>query len=133
MQKIYVLFFLLLTGMAQAQKGAVRGKVTDASDGSPLPGVSILEKGTTNGTTTDAQGAFTLQVSPGATLAFSFIGYQSQELAVGSQSVLDVSLKPESTTLTDVVVIGYGTIEKRDVTGSIASVNNKEFKDQPTT
>ena len=128
-----MLFFLLLAGMAQAQKGAVRGKITDASDGSPLPGVSILEKGTTNGTTTDAQGAFNLQVSPGATLAFSFIGYQSQELAVGSQSVLDISMKPENTTLTDVVVIGYGTIEKRDVTGSIASVNNKEFKDQPTT
>ena len=133
MQKIYTIMFVLAAVLAQAQKVSIRGKVTDASDGSPLPGVSILEKGTTNGTSTDSQGVFNLQVGQGATLAFSFIGFQAQEVAVGSQSVIDISLKAESTTLTDVVVIGYGTIEKRDVTGSIASVNNKDFKDQPTT
>ena len=116
-----------------AQKIEIRGKISDASDGSPLPGVSILEKGTTNGTTSDLDGNYQLTVSSGAIIAYSFIGYQNQEIATGNQNIINISLNTDNVTLSDVVVIGYGTIEKRDVTGSIASLNNKEFKDQPTT
>ncbi|MFZ9982358.1 MAG: SusC/RagA family TonB-linked outer membrane protein, partial [Cyclobacteriaceae bacterium] len=90
------------------------------------------EKGTTNGSATDQQGIFNLSVSQGATIIISFIGYQSQEITVGTQTSFTVQMESDVVTLKDVVVIGYGTIEKRDVTGAIGSISNKDFRDQPT-
>lgn len=132
MQTRIILLLLLMSFSSIAQKISIRGTVTDRSDGSPLPGVSILEKGSSNGTATDQQGAFNLSVNQNAILIFSFIGYQNQEINVGTQTTFNIQLDADVVTLKDVVVIGYGTMEKKDVTGSIGSISAKDFKDQPT-
>jgi len=112
--------------MAMAQQ-VVTGIVTSADDGSPLPGVNILEKGTTNGTVTDVDGTFRISVGSNATLALSFVGYTTQEVAVGAQTSIKVSLQPDITSLSEVVVVGYGTVQKKDLTGSVAQVSSKDF------
>ena len=105
----------------------VTGKVTD-SQGRTLPGVSVVIKGTTTGTITDMNGNFTFQdVSSNATLVFSFVGMKSAEIAVGDQSVINVSLSESSTALNEVEVIGYGTVKKQDATGSVATVSSSDF------
>jgi TonB-dependent starch-binding outer membrane protein SusC len=135
MRKFYMLFLSLLmmaSAYAQDAKVTVKGKVTDPTDGNSLPGVSIIEKGTINGASTDVDGDYSVKISPNATLVFSYVGYKTQEIIVGSRTNVDVSLIQDTEQLTDVVVIGYGTQEKKDITGSIASINNKDFKNQPT-
>jgi len=135
MRKLYFLIFMLTIHVAFAQTGkiTVSGKVTDPLDGSSLPGVSIVEKGTNNGTSTDASGNYTLETSSDATLVFSFVGYKRQEVLVGNRTTIDVALEADAQLLDDVVVVGYGTQKKSQITGAIASVDNKEFKDQPVT
>jgi TonB-dependent starch-binding outer membrane protein SusC len=124
--KVLVLLLLLgsLQGYAQTR---VTGKVTGSDDGTGLPGVSILEKGTTNGAVSDAEGNYSVAVSPNATLVFSFVGYATQEIAVNGRTTVDVILQTDVTALSEVVVIGYGSQEKKDVTGSVISLSNKEF------
>lgn len=101
----------------------VSGKVTDAG-GVSLPGVNVLVKGTTLGTSTDADGGYTLEVASGdATLVFSFIGYATQEVQINNRTAIDVVLVEDLTTLTEVVVIGYGTQEKKEVTNAVAQVS----------
>src|SRR6218665_1142411 len=109
---------MLLTATAWAQDATVTGKVSSSDDNSPMPGVNILERGTSNGTTTDSDGKFSVNVGAGATLVFSFVGYVTQEVVVGSQTVLDVSLEPDAQALSEVVVVGYGTVQKKDLTGA---------------
>lgn len=105
----------------------VAGSVTDEA-GAPLAGVNILEKGTTNGTVTDANGNYRLNVSSStAILVFSFIGTETKEVAVGGQSEISVSLAGSDETLAEVVVIGYGTQKKSDVTGAISSLKTENF------
>ena len=107
----------------------IRGTVTSAEDGKPLPGVSIVAKGTSRGTVTDAEGRYTLTVTDDVTtLVFSSVGYARRELAIGGRAVLDVTLTPDENSLNEVVVVGYGTQRRRDLTGSIASVSEKEIK-----
>ncbi|QHT68669.1 TonB-dependent receptor [Rhodocytophaga rosea] len=131
---VCMLFLILLSVQTFAQTRTVSGKVTAQSDGTPLPGVNVLIKGTTSGTTTDVNGAYTLQVEPGTTLVFSFIGFTTQEIAVGTQSTLDVALPDDVQALSEVVVIGYGTQKKEDLTGSIAAISQESFnKGQVTT
>ena len=128
--KKFILVFTLLTlvgGHAIFAQGSDSGKVTDAADGSGLPGVNVVEKGTTNGTVTDFDGNYTLTVGNGATLVFSFVGYSNQEIVVGSQSIIDVGLETDVTQLSEVVVVGYGVQEKRDITGAVASVDAEQF------
>ncbi len=134
-KKIYLLFlWILLPGLLLAQdKVTVKGKITDGGDGSTLPGVSIQIKGTSIGTTSDVEGNYALSSETGSSLVFSFIGFKTIEEQVGSRTTIDVQLQPESTQLNDVVVVGYGTQEKKDITGAIASINNKDFANQPTT
>src|SRR5687767_12256748 len=97
-----------------AQSLTVSGKVMDESNAS-VPGVSVVIKGTTNGTTTDETGKYVLQLSDGnATLVFSFIGYTTQEVPVNNRTQVDVSLQPDVQTLSEVVVVGYGTQRKAD-------------------
>ncbi|MDX1629925.1 MAG: SusC/RagA family TonB-linked outer membrane protein, partial [Fulvivirga sp.] len=110
-----------------AQDRTVSGKVTDGSSGDPLPGVNVVEKGTTNGTVTDIEGNYSLSVPGDAVLVFSFVGYTSQQVNVSGRSVIDVALEPDITELAEVVVVGYGVQEKRDVTGAVASVTEEEF------
>ncbi|RIV17612.1 SusC/RagA family TonB-linked outer membrane protein [Fibrisoma montanum] len=110
----------------------ISGRVTDGSTGNGLPGVSIVVKGTGRGTTTDSEGAYRLSVPDGnATLIFSFIGYLTQEVAVGNRSTVDVTLAVDDKTLSEVVVVGYGTQNRRELTGAIASLETRALKDQP--
>lgn len=118
---------LCLSTAAYAQK-AVSGKVTDAADNSGLPGVSVSVKGTTTGTVTDASGSYNLSVpNDNTTLVFSFVGYVTQEVAVGSRTSVDVSLAADVQSLQEVVVIGYGEQRKQDVTGGVAAIGPKDF------
>lgn len=106
----------------------IKGNVSD-ENGSGLPGVSITLKGTARGTTTDANGNFSLDVpNPKSVLVFSYVGYILQEVVVGSQSTLNVSLKADTKALDEVVVIGYGTVKKSDITGSVSSVKVSDLK-----
>ncbi|MCU0357585.1 MAG: TonB-dependent receptor plug domain-containing protein [Cyclobacteriaceae bacterium] len=113
--------------VAVAQQRTVTGKVTSADDNSPVPGVNILEKGTSNGTATDANGNYTISVGPNATLVFTFVGFATKEEAVGARSVIDVSLTSDVTALSEIVVTGYGTQEKKEITSAVASLKEKDF------
>lgn len=116
-----------------AQLRPVRGKVTLASDGSTLPGVSILVQGSSIGTTTDLEGNYTLNVPPGTNvLVFSFVGLEPQQVTVGaSRSTVNVIMLESQTELSQVVVTGYSELQRRDVIGSITSIKSDRFKDLP--
>jgi iron complex outermembrane receptor protein len=118
---------ILLSGAISAQGIKVAGKIKDAADGSPLAGVTILEKGTTNGTMSDVNGAYSINVAGGATLLVSYVGYVSKEIPVGNQTTIDISLSVDVQALQEVVVIGYGTVTKKDATGSVVAVGTRDF------
>ena len=122
---------LLMAFVAFAQQRSITGRVTDGADGGPLPGVSIIVKGTSTGTTTDADGNYSINASPENVLTFSFIGYETREMAVGTQTSIDVVMAASAQTLGEVVVIGYGTREKKDLTGSISAVQSKDIESIP--
>lgn len=110
---------------------AVTGNITDENN-DPLPGATVMEKGTTNGTITDVNGNYTLSVSsPEATLVISFVGYISEEVAINGRSTVDMSLLPDITSLSEVVVIGYGTQKKSDLTGAVSQVSSEEINAFP--
>ena len=114
-------------GMLYAQDKTVSGTVTSAEEGA-LPGVNVLLKGTSTGTVTDVDGNYRLTIPEGeATLVFSSIGYTSQEIVVGNQTTINVTLQTDVQSLNEVVVIGYGTQEKRDATGAVSSVKSEDF------
>jgi len=119
---------------AQNQPSSITGIVTDANN-LPVPGVSVLVKGTSNGTSTDTDGSYTLHDVPeNGILVFSLIGYNEQEIPVTNQKqTINVTLIEETTGLDEVVVIGYGTQAKKDVTGSVASADIESFRNQPNT
>jgi len=104
------------------QGQTVTGRVTSMEDGEPLPGVNIIERGTTNGTVTDIQGRYSIDVTPGSKLVFSYIGFVTEEVEVNGQSVIDVVMVADIKSLEEIVVIGYGTMQKKDLTGSIIQV-----------
>lgn len=124
---ILLLSFLAfgLTGFAQS--GPVTGVVTDALDGSTLPGATVVVKGTVQGTVTDIDGNYSLQVEPNTTLVFSFVGYETQEILVQPGTTVNVALMMSSTALEEFVVIGYGVQKKEDATGSVTAIDAKEF------
>ncbi|WP_229203378.1 SusC/RagA family TonB-linked outer membrane protein [Dyadobacter jejuensis] len=110
----------------------ITGQVLDESN-NPLPGVNILVVGTQRGTSTDASGKFSISVPESATtLRFSFIGYQSQDVPLSGLSTISISMKPDISALKEVVVVGYGTQEKEDVTGAVSSVKGSDFENLPT-
>jgi TonB-linked SusC/RagA family outer membrane protein len=118
--------------MSYAQQRTVSGTVTSTEDGSSLPGVNVIVKGTTIGTATDADGKFTLAVPPnGGALVFSFIGLESKEIEIGDRTVVDVTLALDVTQLSEVVVVGYGTQSKRDLSGTIATIAGKDIAQMP--
>lgn len=109
------------------QEITVKGKVTDA-EGNPLPGVNILEKGTTNGAVSDLEGNYTISVnSPNAILIFSFVGFLSEDIEVGKQTTIDVILIEDIQALEEVVVVGYGTMKKKDLTGAVVSIDGDKL------
>ena len=116
--------FVCMVHAASAQQIAVRGQVLDAGTKEPMIGVSVLEKGTTNGTITDFDGNYSLNVASGKTLVFSYIGYVTQEIVVSGETV-NVSMKEDSKTLSEVVVVGYGVQKKSSVTGAISQVKTE--------
>ncbi|MBT1697576.1 TonB-dependent receptor [Fulvivirgaceae bacterium PWU4] len=114
---------------APLQEVTVTGRVTSSEDGATLPGVNVLVKGTSRGTTTDADGKYTIQVSDAnAVLVFSFIGYASQEVEVAARSVIDVSMVTDVQQLGEVVVVGYGTQQKVTLTGAVSNIRNEELR-----
>lgn len=124
----YLFVFLACAStMALAQGKAVTGKVISGDDNSAIPGANVLEKGTSNGTVTDADGNFRLNVGDNATLVISFVGYTSQEVTVGSQSEINVTLASDVLSLSEVVVTGYGTQEKKEITGAVVALGTKDF------
>ncbi|MFA5817704.1 MAG: TonB-dependent receptor [Bacteroidales bacterium] len=118
---------ILFAGAINAQGIKVSGKVTDAADGSSLVGVTIQEKGTTNGTITNVSGNFSLTVAPTATLIISYVGYTAQEVPVNGRTAINVAMAVGDLRLQEVVVIGYGTVKKSDATGSVVAVSSKDF------
>jgi TonB-linked SusC/RagA family outer membrane protein len=122
------LLLWILSLAAFAQDREVTGRVTSAADGEPLPGVAVVISGTAQGTITDLDGNYTLQAGEDAILLFSFIGMMPREIQVAGQSVIDVSMEIETTDLDEVVVIGYGTIKKKDVTGAVSMVDSETIE-----
>lgn len=126
-KKLAVLLLTLITSVAWSQTRTVTGKVTSADDGSALPGVNIIEKGTSNGTVTDSDGAFSINVKDDATLVFSFVGMATQEIVVGTRTSIDVGMTSDLTNLGEVVVVGYQIVRKQDLTGSVSQVGSDDF------
>ena len=121
---------MLLPMCMFAQQITVQGIVKDQT-GETVIGASVMEKGTTNGTITGIDGDFSLNMSPNGTLVVSFVGYKTQEVQVKGQKQLQVVLSEDAEMLDEVVVIGYGTMKKSDLTGAVSSIGNKDIKDSP--
>lgn len=131
--RMSLLVMACMSGLAlRAQDTVVTGKVTTAEDGVGMPGVSISVKGTTRGANTDAEGNYRVSVPNNATLVFSFVGFTSIEEKVGARSVINVQLSVDTKTLSEIVVTGYGSQIKRDLTGNIAQVKSKDIENMPT-
>jgi TonB-linked SusC/RagA family outer membrane protein len=129
----YVILLLILTQVSlQAQTRQISGTITSAEDNSPMPGVAVLAKGTNVGSITDENGKYSINLPSGSTvLIFSFVGFEPQEITVGTESTIDVKLATSINLLTDIVVVGYGTQERKSVTGAISTVSNKEITALP--
>ena len=123
---------IVLTPNVTQQNTKIKGKVTDSS-GVPIIGANVTESGTSNGTITDVDGAFTLDVKAGAQLKISYIGYLSKMVLVDNKTSFSIQLSEDTQTLDEVVVVGYGTVRKADLSGSISVLDGKSFKDQPIT
>ena len=123
MKKTILMLFLVFSSIiyGQTEKIKISGKLVDENN-QPLPGATILVKGTNNGTVTDFDGSYSILVgNENSMLIFTFIGYDQKEIAVGNQTTINVKLTPTNNTLNEVVVVGYGTQKKSDVTGSVTS------------
>lgn len=119
-------------GLADLKDVRVSGRVT-SSEGNALPGVSVIIKGTKTGTTTDANGNYSLSVPDNATIVFSYVGFETQEVPVNGRTSINITLQVTTQTSDAVVVIGYGTANRRDLTGSIVKISGKEVSDKPNT
>src|SRR5690242_12359965 len=118
------------TAVSPPQK-EVGGQVTDSVSGKPLAGVSVQIKGTAEGTVTDEAGRFSLEVSNDAVLVFSSLGFQKKEITVGQGTSLDITLAPSATPLNQLVVVGYGSQEKKDLTGAISTISTRKMSSLP--
>jgi len=130
MKKLLQLIFLwvVVTHSLAAQEVTITGTVTTASDGLPLPGATVVEKGTSNGTITNIEGFYELTVSPEATLVISFVGLESAEIPVAGLTIIDAALETATTDLDEIVVIGYGVQKKSLVTGAISKVSSEDLQ-----
>ncbi|WP_158563356.1 SusC/RagA family TonB-linked outer membrane protein [Chitinophaga silvatica] len=123
----FLVFFLLMSAVAFAQTVQIKGRVTDQT-GKALPMASIVEAGTTNGVRSDEQGNYTIKVKPNAQLSFTYVGYVAQTISTADRAVIDVQLQVNTETgLNEVVVVGYGTARRKDVTGAINTISSKDF------
>lgn len=133
MRKLILFFFLslLITTVTAQEKVSITGKVTDDTE-LGLPGVSILEKGTMNGTVTDVNGNFSIQTSPQSTLVFSFIGFVTQEIPVAGKTAINIQMVEDVVGLEEIVVIGYGQLKVKDLTSSIVTIKSDELVKSPS-
>lgn len=129
-RSVFSLCLALVTVVGAFAQNTIKGKIKD-EQGQPLPGVSVVVKGTTAGTVTDNEGLYTVNAERNGTLVFSFIGYLTQEIPVGGKSVLDVILLADTKALEEVVVVGYGTAKKATLTGSVTAVKGAELQKAP--
>ena len=130
MKRIIILLLLLGSLMGLQAQTSIEGRVTDASTNEPLLGVTVFLKGTTIGTTTDSEGRYQLKsnaITSHSIMVFSFIGYRTYETEIGGRKTIDVKLEPASYTLGEAVVIGYGTVKKRNVLGAVSKVEQKDI------
>lgn len=123
---VMTLLALALAFTAAAQN-KITGKIVD-ENGQPAVGANVVVKGTTQGTSTDTKGNYTLSVGKNAVLVFSYLGYKTQEIAVGNKTRIDVSLEADDNVMDEVVVVGYGAMKRSDLTGSVASVSSKDIE-----
>lgn len=123
---VLLLIFSSFTLQAQTVKGVIKSESNVA-----IPGATVLVKGTTRGTTANSEGVYSISASTKETLVFSSIGYKTKEVTVGNSSTLDIVLEEDQSTLNEVVVVGYGTQRKRDVTGAVVSINEATLKEVP--
>ncbi|MBC5775136.1 TonB-dependent receptor [Pontibacter sp. KCTC 32443] len=128
---LILLFVCALTSSAWAQALVVSGRVTSATDGTALPGVTVLEKGSTNGVTTNSSGEYQLTVSPNAVLQFRFVGLTTQEIPVNGRSSINVQMSSDEQQLKEVVVVGYGTQLKQELTGNVAQISGEQIANVP--
>ncbi len=133
MKHTFLLFLILVFGSWQliGQEVTVTGTVTDAQQGTTLPGVNIVIKGTIKGTVTDLNGNYTIQATPNDVLQYSFVGYQSIDTLVGNQTVINVALKPTTAYLDEVVVVGYGQLLKSQVVGAVSKIQGDKITKDP--
>lgn len=131
-KQLVLLFFFMFPVLGDAQTIEISGTVLDSGK-TPIIGASVLEKGTTNGIITDIDGNFTLSVSPNGTLSISYVGYQTQEIHINGKTVFNITLKEDNELLDEVIVVGYGTMKKSDMTGAISSVDVEELTKRATT
>ncbi|MDT0649541.1 SusC/RagA family TonB-linked outer membrane protein [Autumnicola edwardsiae] len=137
-QLISMIFLLILLISGSTMKGqqnniTVNGTVVEGDTKQPLPGVSIIQQGTTNGTATDFDGNFSLNVPSDAVLVASFVGYRTEEVQVNGQEVIQIILQPDLQAMDEIVVVGYGTLKKTDVTGSVSSVGAEDLTERKMT
>ncbi len=130
--KLTALFSVLLSLNLSAQQVAIKGTITDAITNEALPGANVQVKGTNRGTTADVNGNFSLEAAKGDVLVFSFISYVAQEITVAEQTTINVALAPDVQSLDEVVVVGYGTQKRTEVTGAITSVSSESLTAIPT-
>ena len=129
MKKAVLALLILMSSFAVFAQGLqVKGVVTSADDGQPIPGVSVVVKGTTTGNITDIDGNYSINASGNATLVFSFVGMKTQEIPVTNRTVINIALATEHTDIDEVVVVGYGTQKKSLVTGAISKVSSDDLK-----
>ena len=122
-KKLLYLFMALISLQIYAQEHPITGKVIDATDGMPLPGVNVLIEGTSTGVSTDFDGYYSINVpNNNASIIFTFLGYKSQTILVGSKTEINISLNQEASQLNEIVVIGYGSVRKKDLTGAVVSL-----------
>lgn len=131
MRKALALCAFMLLGTISSWAQTVTGKVTDASTGEPLIGVSIAVKGTSVGVYTDIDGNYSIPAKSGNVLAFYFMGFKNVEVTVEKSSKVDVAMEPDNTFLNEIVVVGYGTQKKSDITGAVASVGKEVLEERP--
>ena len=125
---LVVLLFAIIGISASAQDRTVTGKVTDEKNGTPLVAASVTVKGTNKGTTTAADGTFSINVASNqTTLVVTFLNYATKEVQIAGKNTISVALSQTADQLSDVVVIGYGSVRKKDLTGSVATISSKDF------
>ena len=131
---IILILTVLLSGSLSAQNKTITGTVISGTDKLPLPGVNIVEKGTSNGTVTDLDGKYSITVTQkDAVLEFSYLGFLTQDIHVKEKTVIDVVLEEDIKSLDEVVVVGYGQVKKSNVTGAISSISSEELNERPVT